>query len=697
MATGWCKARGIFSNNFLNSSYLKKTVARSISNVGLVKPAITIRRLHKSLISNILRLIPVRRNSDWCVIHPEVREAISSGQAVVALETAIVTHGMPYPHNYEVALMVEGVIRKNKAVPATIGVIEGKVHVGLTSRELALLADKTLGKLKISKRDFPFALSQKCSGGTTVSGTMLVAHKVGIPIFVTGGVGGVHRGGETSMDVSADLMELGRTPVAVVCAGAKSILDIGRTLEVLETQGVCVMTFGEDIEFPAFFTRSSGYQSPYRVADIEDCAQLINQSLDFTSGSGVLVSVPIPESAAAIGSEIEAAIQKAVQEAELAHVRGRDVTPFILSRVNDVTEGKSLQANIALVKNNAAVGSRVAVRLAHLRRLRSGGGVSGAPCPHTPPSSSGAKAVPITHSMPSSRAGIHNQKNSHPVVVGGAVFDLTAKLKYPELHRDGTNPGTVSSSLGGVGRNLVEVMGKLDMEPFFVTAVGKDDQGKAVVQHMEELGLSVQGVHVLQQIPTASYCIVLDHKGEMFCGIGDMDCMDHVTPSLVMEHADTIRSSPLVVVEANMSVETIHSVCMLCNEVNVPVLYEPTAVQKACRVVTAGVHSLVKYATPNLAELVAIYKGIVHSGKIDIEDVHDLTREEKLSRCLQHIPAVVNHIPNLYIKLGCDGVVVAQKDASTRKGYSVWHYQAASDHLLPVNVVSVSGAGDRLA
>lgn len=199
---------------------------------------------------------------------------------------------------------------------------------------------------------------------------------------------------------------------------------------------------------------------------------------------------------------------------------------------------------------------------------------------------------------------------------------------------------------------------------------------------------------MLQQIPTASYCIVLDHKGEMFCGIGDMDCMDHVTPSLVMEHADTIRSSPLVVVEANMSVETIHSVCMLCNEVNVPVLYEPTAVQKACRVVTAGVHSLVKYATPNLAELVAIYKGIVHSGKIDIEDVHDLTREEKLSRCLQHIPAVVNHIPNLYIKLGCDGVVVAQKDASTRKGYSVWHYQAASDHLLPVNVVSVSGAGD---
>ncbi|KAJ3595987.1 hypothetical protein NHX12_002396 [Muraenolepis orangiensis] len=253
-------------------------------------------------------------------VHPSVSQALADHQPVVALESTIITHGMPYPHNLRTALEVEALVRAQGATPATVGVIRGQVHVGLSSDQLEYLA-RSEGSLKISRRDLPYAISQGLSGGTTVSGTMIAAHRAGIPIFVTGGIGGVHRGGEHSLDVSADLTELGRTPVAVVSAGVKSILDIGRTLEFLETQGVCVATYGPTNNFPAFFSPQSGFTSPYHVRDPSEAAKLIEGTLCLGLQSGLLIAVPICEEHAAVGQQIDDAIRTAVAEARLAAQR----------------------------------------------------------------------------------------------------------------------------------------------------------------------------------------------------------------------------------------------------------------------------------------------------------------------------------------------------------------------------------------
>ncbi|TKS73659.1 Interleukin-17 receptor A [Collichthys lucidus] len=249
-------------------------------------------------------------------VHPSVSQALAENKPVVALESTIITHGMPYPHNLSTAKEVEAIVRAEGATPATVGIIEGEVHVGLSSEELDHLA-RCKSSLKVSRRDLPYVVSKGLSGGTTVSATMIAAHRAGIPVFVTGGIGGVHRDGENSLDISADLTELGRTPIAVVSAGVKSILDIGRTLEFLETQGVCVATYGALKNFPAFFSPQSGFTSPYQVSDPEEAAELIASTLSLGLQSGVLLAVPIPDEHAAVGQEIEEAIQAAVTEASL--------------------------------------------------------------------------------------------------------------------------------------------------------------------------------------------------------------------------------------------------------------------------------------------------------------------------------------------------------------------------------------------
>jgi len=287
---------------------------------------------------------------------------MQAGRPLVALESTIITHGMPYPQNVATALEVEAVVRAEGAEPATIAILDGVPHIGLTREQLERLG--TLGPQvrKTSRRDLPFVLSQKLNGSTTVSATMILAAMAGIQIFVTGGIGGVHRGGETSMDVSADLTELARTPVAVVCAGAKSVLDIGRTLEFLETQGVCVAAYGAD-EFPAFFTPSSGFRAPCRVDCPEDAARLMYASLQVGLNNGVLVGVPPPIAQGEEGFKIQSAIDLAVQEAQEKGIAGAEVTPFLLERVNQISKGSSLAVNIALIKNNAKVGSRMAMAL----------------------------------------------------------------------------------------------------------------------------------------------------------------------------------------------------------------------------------------------------------------------------------------------------------------------------------------------
>ncbi|RIA88375.1 pseudouridine-5'-phosphate glycosidase [Glomus cerebriforme] len=271
---------------------------------------------------------------------------------------------MPYPQNLETAIAVENIVRENGSIPATIAILNGKINVGLSSNGLKTLAQMGQQARKSSRRDLAYAVSQGLTGATTVSGTMAIAHRAGIRVFVTGGIGGVHRGAEQSMDVSADLVELGRTPVAVVCAGVKSILDIQKTLEYLETQGVSVTTFGETTDFPAFFLPRSGFKSPSNLRTVEECAALINANIQLQLNSGMLIAVPIPEHKAANANKVQKAIDIALTEAK--EINGKDVTPFLLKRVNEITQGDSLKSNISLLKNNAKIGSQIAKCLANL-------------------------------------------------------------------------------------------------------------------------------------------------------------------------------------------------------------------------------------------------------------------------------------------------------------------------------------------
>jgi pseudouridine-5'-phosphate glycosidase len=292
---------------------------------------------------------------------PEVTEAKAQGRPIVALESTIISHGMPYPQNVETAREVETLIREEGAVPATIAIFDGRIHVGLTAKELEQLGTAKQ-VAKVSRRDLPHVLAAGTIGATTVAATMIAAHLAGIQVFVTGGIGGVHRGAETSFDISADLMELAQTPVAVVCAGAKSILDLGLTLEYLETHGVPVIGYQTD-RFPAFFTRDSGFPVDFRLDTPAAVAKLLATQWSLGYPGGVVVANPIPEGSAMGKVEIDAIIERALSEANREGVTGKRVTPFLLDRIKQLTGGRSLVANIALVKHNAVVGAQVAVAL----------------------------------------------------------------------------------------------------------------------------------------------------------------------------------------------------------------------------------------------------------------------------------------------------------------------------------------------
>ena len=292
----------------------------------------------------------------------EVAAALADGRPVVALESTIITHGLPYPENLAMARGVEEVVRARGAVPATIALVKGVPVVGLEAAQIeALAADRTAGKA--SARDLAVMMVRGESAGTTVSSTMLLAEHAGIRVFATGGIGGVHRGAETTFDISADLIELGRTGVAVVCAGSKSILDIPKTLEVLETQRVPVISFGTD-EFPAFYTPHSGQPAGLRLDTPEQIARAIRLHQRLGVGTGLLIANPIPASAALDAKAIEVTIAKAVADADAQGIGGKALTPFLLARINELTKGGSLTANIALVRNNADLAARIAVALA---------------------------------------------------------------------------------------------------------------------------------------------------------------------------------------------------------------------------------------------------------------------------------------------------------------------------------------------
>ncbi|MGM9554976.1 MAG: pseudouridine-5'-phosphate glycosidase [Oscillospiraceae bacterium] len=295
-------------------------------------------------------------------ISPEVQKALAEGKPVVALESTIISHGMPYPKNVETAMLVEKTIRDNGAVPATIAIIGGRLKAGLSPEEIEYLGKSGRKVAKVSRRDLAAIVARGADGATTVTTTMIIAHMAGIKVFATGGIGGVHRGAETTMDISADLEELASTPVMVVCAGAKSILDLGLTLEYLETKGVPVIGYGTD-ELPAFYTRRSGFGVDYRVDTPAQLAAMFKAQQELGMKGGMLVTNPIPEQYAMDKEVIDAAIDQAVKESKEQGIHGKETTPFLLARVVELTGGDSLESNIQLVLNNAIVASKTAAEL----------------------------------------------------------------------------------------------------------------------------------------------------------------------------------------------------------------------------------------------------------------------------------------------------------------------------------------------
>lgn len=301
----------------------------------------------------------------YLVVSEEVKEAIKSGKPVVALESTIISHGMPYPKNVETALNVEKIVRDNGAIPATIGIIKGKITVGISKDEIEYLGKKGLDVPKVSRRDLPVILAQGMDGATTVATTMIAAAMAGVKVFGTGGIGGVHRGAETTMDISADLEELADTPVCVVCAGCKSILDIGLTLEYLETKGVSVIGYKTN-EMPAFYTTHSGFGVDYKLDTPKEIAEAFHVKEDCGLRGGMVVGNPIPDEYAMDPDYINANIDAAVKEANEKGIKGKAITPFLLDKIQKLTGGASLEANIKLVYNNVAVAAQIAKEYSNL-------------------------------------------------------------------------------------------------------------------------------------------------------------------------------------------------------------------------------------------------------------------------------------------------------------------------------------------
>ncbi|XP_022611849.1 pseudouridine-metabolizing bifunctional protein C1861.05-like isoform X2 [Seriola dumerili] len=656
----------------------------------------------------ILRRGITTYQNTWCKndrlfrVHPSVSRALAENKPVVALESTIITHGMPYPHNLSTAKEVEDIVRAEGATPATVGVIEGKVHVGLSSEELEHLA-RCKSSLKVSRRDLPFVISKGLSGGTTVSATMIAAHRAGIPVFVTGGIGGVHRDGEKSLDISADLTELGRTPIAVVSAGVKSILDIGRTLEFLETHGVCVVTYGKSKHFPAFFSPRSGFTSPCQVSNPAEAAKLIASTLSLGHQSGLLLAVPIPEEHAAAGKQIEEAIQAAVTEASAKGITGRDVTPFILQKVNELTEGKSLQANIALIHNNARVGSQIACALSkemNERKLRS-------QTPHSGKHSS--------------------QSESDIVVIGGINVDFIAKAKAKTMHYGQTNPGSVCQSFGGVGRNIADSLSRLGHRPLFISAIGADSHSDAVLNYCKHMNTS--GVARLEEQSTATYCVVITESGEMSLGMGDMDIHQQITEQYVSKFEEQLSSATLVCLDGNIPVSTIDYVCHVAKKHNINVWYEPTDSQKARKPFLSDAWKSLSYSSPNLVELCTMNKtlGIPTPEVVKVRflvknatsvivaadvvlcrgvTVLPSSLEEVLNVAVALSRPLLEHLHCLVVTLGSNGVMVCgehnagsvnlqPRKQKRRRQLCAVHYPALI--VTAEETVNVSGAGDSLA
>jgi len=608
-------------------------------------------------------------------VQDQVRDALRNGTGVVALESTIIAHGMPYPSNLETALGLEAAVRRAGAVPATIAVIDGVCCVGLSRNELERLARAGPASLKVSRRDLAVALARRALGATTVSATLYLARRVGIPVFSTGGIGGVHRGGETSLDISSDLIELGRDVpgrpgVSVVCSGVKSILDIGRTLEFLETQGVCVLGYQTDM-FPGFYIRDSGFPVSNSVWSVQEAAHVIQSKQQLGCNTSVLLAVPVPREHEPHTSLIESAIGTALQEATHQGLNGPQLTPFLLSRISQLTQGRSLQANIQLALHNAQVAATLAMQL------------SG-------PSKEG-----------------HHTAGRHATVlsIGGLALDWSATVDAASPVRNSSNPGRVRGVLGGVGRNIAVGLVRRwnsdnnngkgndndnsnnNKDPSTVTislvsAVADDWLGRSILHELQTEGVDVSAVLCIPNART-SVCVALHaHDGELRTAIADFDILEDQEVSTRLCSAIRARThADFIVLDANFPVALLTQVCVWARSARIPLWFEPTSTVKCRKIVDLAQGddppiAAITWTSPNRSELLAMASALAGT---------DMTHHGE------------QYCARFLIRCGIKHVVVTQGSQGAslyRQGQPEIHVPA---HFVPPeSVVNTTGAGDAL-
>ncbi|KAJ3799899.1 indigoidine synthase A-like protein [Lentinula aff. detonsa] len=551
-------------------------------------------------------------------IHPEVLDALAAKKPVVALETTLVTHGFPYPTNYDLSNSLESIVRSTGAIPATIGIIEGRIKIGLEKAELEELANPEIpgSVVKISRRDIAPAVSMRAFGGTTCSATLIFAALAGIKVFATGGLGGVHRGGELSMDISADLQELTRCPVGLVSSGVKSILDIGRTLEYLETLGVPVVSYGPTKEFPAFFTPKSGFEVPWNTESPSIAANILYTQTQLGMQNGALFAVPIPDKYEAAGAEIQLAVDQAVAESEANGIskRGKEATPWLLNRIGELSKGSSLESNVALLENNARIGGEIAVEYQKLVEEQ----------PHSSDSMTvGLRPIskPSTQLLPASKTKpfpASENGNASLLVLGAAAVDISAKAFEAASNSalGSTVPGNITVSLGGVARNIAEASHRVSPKDsvLLVSPIGDDSFGQLLTQESENHGMRTDGLLLQKDQRTAVCNMIMDSQGGLTTGIADMAILDKAQLEIKAIELIEQMKPTVVVMDGNCSSEVISTVAGLCTRHGIKVLRsEPTSVVKSTRILKAvettisSSTSPIDFISPNLIELQEIF------------------------------------------------------------------------------------------
>jgi pseudouridine-5'-phosphate glycosidase/pseudouridine kinase len=641
-------------------------------------------------------------------ISQEVKDALRSHIPVVSLESTIITHGLPYPQNIEMALKVEDEIRRHGCVPATTAFIKGIPKVGLTSDELKELAQDVNVK-KVSRRDIPFIMAKGLNGGTTISGTMILSQKAGIKVFATGGLGGVHRDGENTMDISADLDELSKTSVAVVCAGPKSILDIERTMEYLETKGVFVGTFGPDgTNIPGFYTRDSGVKSVYNFQSFEEAAEIISKGSSMDLNNGYLFCIPPPAEIALDSDFINSVIEDANEEAKQKGIKGKDITPFLLSRIATKTKGASVKTNIEFVLNNARSASKISVALNKLSE----------PSQLKPPIEEKKIATIETRT----------EHNVDSIVIGSVAIDSYVKMN--EVIQRDSNPAKISTSFGGVGYNVALESVKAGNNSLkFVSVVGNDLFGDKII---EEVSLNKSMLRNSTE-STSQYISFHDAKGELIIAGADMGIIENLS----LEHIKTEieKSKPLfVLTDLNISSKLVGQLSDLSTTLDFKLIIEPTSLPKSKKL--SSIKSSIYLSTPTVAELNSIYSSFEEGNKFELDTWFPVIDKlgvdgdfrNKLEVALSKKPghghlisegvfqrgiSLLPYISNLVIKDGANGVYFLSASSDIAKvelnrkanfsfkskgsdGYGVLfeHYEA---ELLEGDVRNVTGAGDTLA